>query len=308
MNALSQQRQPFFFVVDFLGTQFEILPLHELASHAIEVDFTGKPSSMPGLTLQPTFNSIASYTKQFEQVMREIHYGNTYLCNLTTATAVQTEQDLREIYKAANAKYKILFKNQWVCFSPETFVKIDHRGISSNPMKGTINANIPDAERALLNDPKEIAEHYTIVDLIRNDLSIVAKKVTVQKFRYLSKVQTAKGDLLQTSSKIVGELETDYLDKIGSIFCALLPAGSISGAPKKKTMEIIRATETYDRGFYTGVAGIFDGTKLDSCVLIRFIEKTTTGMVYKSGGGITKYSDLQKEYQEVKQKIYVPTA
>ena len=172
----------------------------------------------------------------------------------------------------------------------------------------TIDATIKNAEQALLNDPKEIAEHYTIVDLIRNDLSIVARNVEVQKFRYISKVETAKGDLLQTSSKIVGDLPHDYIDNIGTIVCQLLPAGSISGAPKKKTIEIINATECYQRGFYTGVAGVFDGEKLDSCVLIRFIEKTADGLVYKSGGGITKYSEAQKEYEEVKQKIYVPTA
>jgi para-aminobenzoate synthetase component 1 len=88
---------------------------------------------------------------------------------------------------------------------------------------------------------------------------------------------------------------------------ALLPAGSISGAPKVKTLEIIKNAENYERGYYTGTAFYFDGDNLDSCVLIRFIEQTEKGWVYKSGGGITIYSDARKEYQEILDKIYVPT-
>jgi len=86
----------------------------------------------------------------------------------------------------------------------------------------------------------------------------------------------------------------------------LLPAGSITGAPKNKTVEIIRSTETYERGFYTGVFGVFDGCNMDSAVMIRFIERTPEGYVYKSGGGITAFSKVEDEYNEILEKIYVP--
>ena len=86
----------------------------------------------------------------------------------------------------------------------------------------------------------------------------------------------------------------------------MLPAGSITGAPKQKTVKIIRETEGYDRGYYTGVFGIFDGRDLDSCVLIRFIENIEGQLVYKSGGGITFQSDPWKEYNEMIKKVYVP--
>ncbi|WP_347394690.1 chorismate-binding protein, partial [Parabacteroides leei] len=89
------------------------------------------------------------------------------------------------------------------------------------------------------------------------------------------------------------------------LFC-LLPAGSITGAPKKKTMEIIEEAETYERGFYTGVMGYFDGNRLDSAVMIRFLEQEGNRLLFKSGGGITSQSDLQSEYNEMKQKVYVP--
>lgn len=310
MNALGASRIPFFFAVDFLGEVIEIVPLDALDQANIKIDFSGQANKAKEIQLDKKLIDFELYEKQFEQIKSEIQYGNSYLCNLTTATAIDVDENitLQEIYESASSKYKILFKNKWLCFSPETFVKIDYRGISSNPMKGTISADVENAEQKLLEDPKEIAEHYTIVDLIRNDLSLVATHVEVQKFRYVSQIETAKGNLLQTSSKIVGELPADYHKSIGTIISKLLPAGSITGAPKKKTVEVIRATESYERGFYTGVAGVFDGKNLDSCVLIRFIEQTEKGLIYKSGGGITKYSDARSEYEEVKQKIYVPTA
>jgi para-aminobenzoate synthetase component 1 len=308
MNDYGSRRIPFFFVVDFLAKNCQIVPLDELDQEAIQIDFSGTSQENELIHLDKRLIPFDEYERHFNEVKKEILYGNSYLCNLTTQTEVDTQYSLEAIYQSALAKYKILYKNEWLCFSPETFVKIDYRGISSNPMKGTIDANLVNAEQILLNDPKEIAEHYTIVDLIRNDLSMVAKNVTVQKFRYLSKIETARGKLLQTSSKIVGELPKDYHKILGHIICQLLPAGSISGAPKKKTVEIISKTEGYDRGFYTGVAGVYDGEKVDSCVLIRFLEKTKSGLVYKSGGGITKYSEARKEYEEIKQKIYVPTS
>ena len=173
-------------------------------------------------------------------------------------------------------------------------------------MKGTINASTPSADRLLINDPKETAEHATIVDLIRNDLSMVAEQVSVSRYRYIDKLQTNQGSILQTSSEIQGVLPDDYLTNLGSIIFRLLPAGSITGAPKKKTMQIIKEAETYDRGFYTGIMGYFDGKDLDSAVMIRFVEQEGGKMYFKSGGGITSQSDVENEYNEMKQKVYVP--
>jgi len=93
---------------------------------------------------------------------------------------------------------------------------------------------------------------------------------------------------------------------LGDIIFALLPAGSISGAPKTKTLEIIQLAEGYERGFYAGVCGYFDGKNLDSGVMIRYLEQESDGLTFKSGGGITAQSDLVKEYEELIQKVYVP--
>jgi len=107
-------------------------------------------------------------------------------------------------------------------------------------MKGTIDAAVENAVSIIINDKKELAEHYTIVDLIRNDLNMVAKKVRVDRFRYIDEIKTIRKNLLQVSSQISGELTPDWHNRIGDILFTLLPAGSISGAPKKKTVEIIK--------------------------------------------------------------------
>jgi para-aminobenzoate synthetase component 1 len=206
----------------------------------------------------------------------------------------------------SEAPYKLLFKDLFVVFSPELFIEIRKGKISSYPMKGTIDASVQDAAARILSDSKETAEHHTIVDMIRSDLSLVATNVKVERFRFLNSVKTHDKTLLQVSSEITGDLPDNYHAHLGDIFSNLLPAGSICGAPKKKTLEIIRKSEIYERGYYTGVFGIFDGTELCSAVMIRFIEKSNEKYVFKSGGGITFFSDAEKEYQELIDKVYVP--
>ncbi len=112
--------------------------------------------------------------------------------------------------------------------------------------------------------------------------------------------------MLQTSSEITGILPAGYQNHIGEILFRMLPAGSVTGAPKQKTVEIIHESEHYERNFYTGVMGYFDGTDLDSGVMIRYIEQTPDGMIFKSGGGITSFSHAESEYKEMTDKVYVP--
>jgi len=246
------------------------------------------------------------YQAAFNQVQSHIHSGDTYLLNLTMPTPVETNLSTEEIFRKSVAPYKIWLKNQWVCFSPEIFVRIEDGTISSFPMKGTIDASIENAAEQLLNDEKEVAEHHTIVDLIRNDLSIIASEVQVERLMYIDRIKTNRGEILQMSSQISGKLPEDYPASIGTIISKMLPAGSICGAPKPKTVEIIRKVENYDRGYYTGIFGYFDGRNLDSCVLIRYLEQNGDELVFKSGGGITFLSDCQSEYNEMIKKVYVP--
>jgi len=173
-------------------------------------------------------------------------------------------------------------------------------------MKGTINASVPDAENVILSDHKEASEHATIVDLIRNDLSMVSEKVWVEKYRYIDRIRTNDKVLLQVSSKIAGKLPADFNGAYGDLLLKLLPAGSISGAPKPSTLKIIETAEGYQRGYYTGIMGYFDGENFESAVMIRFIENQNGRLVFKSGGGITALSNAKNEYQELIDKVYLP--
>lgn len=313
MNSLGATRTPFLFIIDFDSKKPVVIPMPFRQKKDFLFNINGlknyqtrpKPKN---LTVQLQKNPIPfeRYQTAFDYCIKAINYGNSYLLNLTFPTDIDLNLSLEEVFYYSRAKYKLLIPNHFVCFSPETFIKIKDGIISSNPMKGTISAALPNAAQTILNDQKEMGEHNTIVDFIRNDLNMVAKRIRVEQFRYIDKIQTHEGELLQVSSKIVGQLTTDYHRHIGDIVFKILPAGSISGAPKKKTLEIIKTAEQYDRGYYTGVFGYFDGRNLESAVMIRFIENSNGQFVFKSGGGITGKSNAKAEYQELLDKVYVP--
>jgi len=313
INKLGTKRIPFFFMIDFEMKKPIIYPLDELPDH-IWYDLNGVSNRKANeadsvfFRFEPNPVSKQEYTKAFARVQGHLQYGNTFLLNLAFPSQVDTELSLEDVYHRSEAKYKLYLKDELVVFSPEIFVQIKDDYIYSYPMKGTIDAEAMGADLHILNDKKEIAEHSTIVDLIRNDLSMVAKEVRVTKFRYIDTIKTNVNKLHQVSSEIRGKLSSNFHDRLGSILFTLLPAGSISGAPKPKTLEIIREAELYDRGYYTGVFGIYDGETLDSGVMIRYIEEIADGSLqYRSGGGITAMSNLETEYQELIDKIYVPT-
>lgn len=311
MNEYGREKIPFVFLIDFDMQIPKIFLLDELENNDVWLSFPGF-SNRNNKNKKVSFHfekqpvEYTRYQQAFDIIKAAINRGDTFLLNLTFPTKLKTNLSLSEIFNHSRAKYKLKYKNRFVIFSPETFVTINKNIISSYPMKGTMDAGIENAEQKLVEDIKEISEHHTIVDLIRNDLSIVAKNVKVTRFRYLEKIKTHEKELLQTSSEISGKLPTNWNETIGEIIFKLLPAGSISGAPKKKTVEIIKKTEGYERGYFTGIAGYFNGESLDSAVMIRFIERSGKNFFFKSGGGITYYSKCENEYQELIDKVYVP--
>lgn len=301
-NNLYKQHEPFVFIIDF---ELKKPKLWVGGSPGVFFDFNGS-SRKTNVQVASDPIPVDQYSKKFDHVMNALLYGDSFLTNLTIKTKIKTDLSLKQIFYAAKARYKFFLENQFLCFSPETFVKISDGMIYSYPMKGTIDASIPDAEQKILADKKETAEHVTIVDLIRNDLSMIANNVKVNRFRYIDKIETHGKTLLQVSSEISGKLLPSFNeDPCGSLL-SLLPAGSVSGAPKEKTLEIIRAAEGEERGYYTGICGYYDGQVLDSGVMIRFIEQQGDELYYRSGGGITTQSDVNSEYQEALDKIYVP--
>jgi len=315
ISRLAEAGTPFLFLVSYDKSEIVVRPLDAIAPLRVTVRESGignRESETTHCPLPTThFNKypvpFETYKKAFDRVIEEIKAGNTYLLNLTFPTPIQLPWSLEEIYERANAPFKLLWPGRFVCFTPEPFVSITPEGdIATYPMKGTIDAAVPDAEAKILADEKETAEHVMVVDLLRNDLGIVGREVRVRRFRYIDRLETHDKTLLQVSSRIEAKLEEGWRKRLGEILEKMLPAGSITGTPKKRTCEIIDAVESHDRGFFTGVFGVFDGKSLQSAVMIRFIEQTPEGLVYKSGGGITIDSDAWAEYREMLDKVYLP--
>jgi para-aminobenzoate synthetase component 1 len=308
INTLAKEGIPFLCISDFLAQRVEVYTLDELACADIEFcineAYSFKKHTKSFTRQNPP--SFQQYKKKFDAVIEKIKSGETYILNLTQATKVETELSLREIYRLANAHYKLRYKDEFICFSPEKFIQIRDNTIHTFPMKGTIDASVKDAEKKILADEKEMAEHVMVVDLLRNDLSMVADAVKVLSFRYVHKINAGEKELLQVSSHICGKLPQNWRVHLGDILKTLLPAGSISGAPKKSTLQIINEVEGYERGFFSGVFGYFDGENFDSGVMIRFLQKDAAAYCYKSGGGITLESSAEAEYQELLAKIYIP--
>ena len=313
MNDLAEQAVPFLFIIDYDAKRAVVEPESEVDANELKYCFNGIGNATQ--TSHPTNNDIewrieppteTEYQHSFNIVRNAMLAGNSYLANLTCRVGLQTNLSLLDLYHAANARYRLWMKDKLVCFSPETFVKIAQGEISSYPMKGTAEDVSPLSAEQLLANEKEAAEHATIVDLIRNDLSMVASNVRVERYRYVERLNTHRGPLLQTSSEIKGQLMPHLTQRPGDVIFSQLPAGSITGAPKKKTVEIIAEAENYHRDFYTGVMGRWDNGELDSAVMIRFIDQYHGKLFFKAGGGITAKSNWKDEYHEVIEKVYAP--
>ncbi|MFA9274220.1 MAG: aminodeoxychorismate synthase component I [Candidatus Aquirickettsiella gammari] len=209
----------------------------------------------------------AEFTKAINKIRAYIAAGDTYQVNYTYRLHFST-------YGTALALYQALRKRQPVPFaafislpdgrailslSPELFIRHQAGQLLAKPMKGTAAASgdaIQDQLRAqqLSHDPKNRAENLMIVDLLRNDLGRIAQTGTV-KVPALFEVQSFTS-VLQMTSTITAQLRSDL--RLDAVMSALFPCGSITGAPKHRTMEIIREIETEDRGIYTGAIGWFD--------------------------------------------------
>lgn len=340
LNEFGKTRTPCLFIMDFSLQQCIVQSLDTVDSRHIRYDFRGASNAHD---LGVSFSSLSKirlkslappiyrrYRRAFQQARQAFVDGNSYLLNLCAASPVKFVGNLENLFAAVQAPYRLLVRPSsiapgslqgFLVFSPEPFVRIQGNSIAAFPMKGSLKCLPSDLEMArtrLMENSKELAEHITIVDLIRNDLSRVAQGVKVDRFRFLEEIRLPEAVLLQTSSEISGQLPVDWPDQLGSLLSELLPAGSISGAPKLSTLRVIQEAENDvggPRGWYTGICGMFDGQSLDSAVMIRFLEDhgSVPGSdadlrqgVFRSGGGLTIYSRPQPEYRELVAKIALP--
>lgn len=311
INQLYCQRTPFFFVINYEKTEGylveEPLKKSELFfsfPNGGNKSFLEVDKSIINFEVIP--NKFSDYQKKFEKLQDYFSRKELTLANLTDRTEIKTNLTLETIFSLSESRYQIYIPNRFVCFSPERFVKIVDGIISTNPMKGTIDATLPRAAEIILEDEKEQAEHLATVTLLREELAEVANQVRVSRFRYIDRLQTNRKDLLQVSSEIIGDLKEEYKQCLGDAIFSLLPGSSIAGEPKQKALAVLREIEEVERGYYCGIAGYFDGKLFDSAVLIRFIEQDNNQFYFRSGGGVTAKSNCEKEYQEVLNKVYLP--
>lgn len=245
-----------------------------------------------------------TYKKDIEKIKNYISNGTTYEVNYTYSNNISSDTDGFNLYlnliKNQTTPYCAYIKNDFneiLSFSPELFFEIKDNKITTKPMKGTVKrkGNKQKEIDFLKNDIKNRAENTMIVDLLRNDLSKIKNAFNI-KVEKLFEIETHK-TLHQMTSTISAELKNiDLFD----IFSCIFPCGSITGAPKISTMEIIDKLEKYKRNIYCGAIGMISKDKTIFSVPIRTLEKNIDDLNYTfcSGGAIVYKSKTKEEWVE----------
>lgn len=254
-----------------------------------------------------------SYSNAIKKIKKEIACGNTYEVNYTYDYKIKTDADGFDLYNSIlpNQKtpYNAYIKNDYeelLSFSPELFFTLVENKILTKPMKGTVKRGKTEKEdknnvEFLRNDIKNRAENVMIVDLLRNDLGKIAKTGSV-KVDKLFEIETHK-TLHQMTSEISAELEDNTT--LFEIFEAIFPCGSITGAPKISTMEIIDNVEVGKKGIYCGAIGLISPEKTVFSVPIRILRKKNKDKFFlcRVGGAIVWDSTAIEEWEETLTKI-----
>lgn len=254
-----------------------------------------------------------NYAEKIAQIKAEIAAGNTYQINYTVRLQSDVPSDFsaqatfESLQQVGKANYTALLETdefQIISASPELFFKWKENILTTRPMKGTIRRGSTEqadleAHDWLKNDPKNRAENVMIVDLLRNDLGMIAVpgSVKVPKLMTLEPYPT----VWQMTSTVTAETPPDT--SLTAVFEALFPCGSITGAPKARTMEIISELEDSPRGVYCGAIGFLEpnGNAIFN-VPIRTISIADNKATYGVGGGIVWDSDAESEFSEIHAK------
>ena len=255
-----------------------------------------------------------AYQEAIKTIHHHIRQGDTYQVNYTVQLSQELKADPLAIYNRLvveqKAHYNAFIQHDDVSIlsiSPELFFEQDDRLLTTRPMKGTTRrglTNQADLKEAswLEADPKNRAENMMIVDLLRNDMNRISE-IGSEQVTHLCQVEQYS-TVWQMTSTIESRLRPEV--DLVQTFKALFPCGSITGAPKISTMEIIQNTELAPRGVYCGTIGILlpKGKRIFN-VAIRTLQMQGTKAIYGVGGGITWDSKWEGEYQETKQKSAV---
>ena len=278
--------------------------------------------SMKHLILQgaPKEEEPGSLKTEFSQLFKESEYcsmvekAKSYICEgdifqvvLSNRFEAEYEGSLLDTYRVLRttnpSPYMFYYSSDDIEIagaSPETLVKVENGVAHTFPLAGTRPRGATQAEdealeKELLSDEKELAEHNMLVDLGRNDIGKISKFGSVEVEKYMSIEQFSH--VMHIGSTVKGELRKN-LDAIHAID-SILPAGTLSGAPKIRACEIINELENNKRGIYGGAIGYIDFTgNLDTCIAIRIAYKKNGKVFIRSGAGIVADSVPKKEYQE----------
>lgn len=251
------------------------------------------------------------YIQSVQQILKQIARGDFYEINFCQAFKIaQISANPVDMYQRLTSlsptPFACFYKNgaaYLMCASPERFLQKKDSQLLSQPIKGTIKRNLEDQAsdllqmKALENSSKDKSENVMVVDLVRNDLSKICEQGSVHVAELFG-IYTYP-QVHQMISTIKGTLKKNI--SFAQILEATFPMGSMTGAPKKKVMETIEKMEPTSRGLYAGTVGYFNPTgNFDFNVVIRsiFYNSLTEHANYQVGGGITIYSDPEKEYEE----------
>ena len=247
------------------------------------------------------------YCAMVEKAKHHIKEGDIFQIVLSNRLEGEFEGSLLNVYRVLRtvnpSPYMFYFSGTDVEVagaSPETLVKLENGTAYTFPLAGTRKRGATEEEdqeleKELLADPKELAEHNMLVDLGRNDIGKIAKfgSVKVDKYHEIERFS----HVMHIGSTVKGEIRDD-MDAIDAID-AILPAGTLSGAPKIRACELINELENNKRGIYGGAIGYVDFTgNLDTCIAIRIAFKKGNKVFVRSGAGIVYDSVPEKEYQE----------
>lgn len=272
------------------------------------------PTAPAGTGLLSEFTpqfSKKTYCSMVKRVQEHIREGDIFQAVPANRYSADFDGDLFSTYRVLrmiNPSPYMVYMNigdiEIACASPETLVSLREGQLHTYPLAGTCRRGETPQEdeqliRALLADEKELAEHDMLVDLGRNDLGKISEfgTVTVEEYRSIKRFSHVS----HIASRVCGSISEKYdaLDAIG----AVLPAGTLSGAPKKRAMEIIDAVEGQRRGLYGGGIGYLDFSgNLDLCIGIRMAVRKGKRVYVQSGGGVVADSVPFNEYMEARRK------
>jgi len=271
---------------------------------------SGEHEQTPIANLKSEFKALFTkdgYCQMVEKAKDYINKGDISQVVLSNRYEADFEGSIFDTYRVLRtinpSPYMFYFSgtNQEIAgASPETLVKLHNGKLSTFPLGGTRRRGITDEEdialeKELLADKKELSEHDMLVDLGKEDLGKVSKNGTVKVEKYKTILRFSH--VMHIGSTVTGEIREDKtgLDAIN----AILPAGTLSGAPKVRAMQIINEQEQCKRGIYGGAIGYLDFTgNMDTCIAIRIVYRKDDKVYVRSGAGVVAESKPELEYQE----------